>query len=753
MFLLLLHRTLSPRTLLARAFSVLRRLCADEKSKLPRVKWFYATDIPIRKPAWFEYKKEKDPEKFIPFSENDSERLEKAFRKYNGKTDKNNSTQSRTVDVNEDRLFKVDLEKFELLPVFWEGPVFEVRRGTWFYRDGIPLSRKLAQKIEDGYQKRKHLLRGRDSDKDNWKLVKEYKQKVQRFNDKSAVQKNEDITDDSDYEDIVDLGDGSLVLYCTDCDAVIFRDDMKTKFNLEVLRNLGPTPASLLSVQKLQRGFTDDLTETILDSLPSNPLPEVSEIFQNEVTKVLDPTSTKPEMLSDETQNRQEKNEIESDYDHNLSQNDAEREIDHLILCVHGIGQVLGSKYESINFTHSVNVMRNTMRSVYESEEEYHKMAYGDKDSSERKRNNRIQVLPISWRHKIDFHPKKALEEVDDEGENRLPALSEINVDGVKPLRNLVGDVALDILLYYDQKYVDQIFKTVTEELNRVYSLYMERNPNFKGKVHIMGHSLGSCIAFDILAAQPEDVDKDKIDTSKHLKFDVENLFCVGSPVGMFKLLGRKNIVPRSAKNSDLVEDLVSPKCERLYNIFHPCDPVGYRMEPLIKSRFAKFKPELVSFAVRGFDRHVKGLAKWSNDIQERIVQASSWLTGTKEALQQAITETETNDENALRQILTSLISNKDTKKPDKEPKKQEKENTKAPVKDLKPEDLELLLKANSRGRVDYCLPMGVFDISLVSAISAHVSYFEDQDTAGFIMKETLSVNEEAPKLKKVIYY
>ena len=85
--------------------------------------------------------------------------------------------------------------------------------------------------------------------------------------------------------------------------------------------------------------------------------------------------------------------------------------------------------------------------------------------------------------------------------------------------------------------------------------------------------------------------------------------------------------------------------------------------------------------------------------------------------------------------------------------KKQEKEKTKAPVKDLKPEDLELLLKANSRGRVDYCLPMGVFDISLVSAISAHVSYFEDQDTAGFIMKETLSVNEEAPKLKKVIYY
>lgn len=36
--------------------------------------------------------------------------------------------------VNEDYLFDVDIEKRELGPVYWEGPVYEVKRGTWFYQ-------------------------------------------------------------------------------------------------------------------------------------------------------------------------------------------------------------------------------------------------------------------------------------------------------------------------------------------------------------------------------------------------------------------------------------------------------------------------------------------------------------------------------------------------------------------------------------------------------------------------------------------
>ena len=47
-----------------------------------------------------------------------------------------NSGNGRTVKVpvNEDFLFDVDIEKRELAPTYWLGPVYEVRRGTWFFQ-------------------------------------------------------------------------------------------------------------------------------------------------------------------------------------------------------------------------------------------------------------------------------------------------------------------------------------------------------------------------------------------------------------------------------------------------------------------------------------------------------------------------------------------------------------------------------------------------------------------------------------------
>lgn len=43
------------------------------------------------------------------------------------------------VPVNEDYLFDVDIRKRELSPVYWLGPAYDVRRGTWFYQGIIDL--------------------------------------------------------------------------------------------------------------------------------------------------------------------------------------------------------------------------------------------------------------------------------------------------------------------------------------------------------------------------------------------------------------------------------------------------------------------------------------------------------------------------------------------------------------------------------------------------------------------------------------
>lgn len=67
-----------------------------------------------------------------------------------------NSQVSTRVPVNEDYLFDVDIEQRELAPVYWLGPVYEVRRGTWFYQEGSnlkPCEENLASQLEEGYLK------------------------------------------------------------------------------------------------------------------------------------------------------------------------------------------------------------------------------------------------------------------------------------------------------------------------------------------------------------------------------------------------------------------------------------------------------------------------------------------------------------------------------------------------------------------------------------------------------------------------
>ncbi|KAK6198146.1 DDHD domain-containing protein [Scheffersomyces amazonensis] len=693
-----------------------------------RVKWYYATDVPISKPEWFNYQREKEPEKFLPFSDYDSSKLENEYQKSLAERDESKSKvklesesesaseHNELVEVNEDKLFQVNLVEFTLSPVYWDGPIYEVRRGTWFGTDGIPLPMNVSQLIEKGYRDMKpYLFEKHEAEKPNKEVLTEFNKLKDQIREDFAAE-----VDISQENDLLDLQNGNWVLFYDDKDAVMFPATMNSKYQVGVIRKFGPSPISLISVTPIKRGYTDDLGESIIDKISSN-VPSLTDTFQTEFQGIFSKASTS-ELPSDDKVNREHKGQLETDYDHDTSGKSSNREIDHLILCIHGIGQVLGPKYESVNFTHSINVLRHTMKSVFQSDDSYQKLAYpngSDPDMT----NNRIQVLPISWRHKVDFHPNKPFKVLDKQGNPKLPTLSQINVDGVKSLRNMVGDVALDILLYYEPHYAAQIFEAVISELNRVYKLYKKRNPNFKGKVHILGHSLGSAISFDIVSKQSVNSDSD-IDVSGKLDFDVENLFCVGCPVGVFKLLEQKNIVAPSLLNKKDHESYASPTCTNLYNIFHPCDPIGYRMEPLVSPQFAQYKAEPVGFAVKGFNTQIKELASISDGISEKIYKASGWFSRKDD---------KTTNENALRDIVTS-VSFGDRKKPENKHKSQKVE--------LSGPQLQQLTELNRTGRVDYCLPMGVFDFSLISAVSAHISYFEDMDTAGFILREVLSVDK-----------
>ena len=352
-----------------------------------------------------------------------------------------------------------------------------------------------------------------------------------------------------------------------------------------------------------------------------------------------------PEKQEEEARRRDEK-EIRDDYRGQDSEKQ-DREVEHLVLVTHGIGQRLGLRMESVNFIHDVNVLRKTVKGVYASSADLQAL---NSEVEKLPKNSRIQVLPVCWRHLLDFprQRKQGRKEHDlgemralAEEEEEYPSLEDITVEGVPAVRNLITDLALDILLY-QSSYRDHIAGIVLRECNRIYRLFLDRNPNFKGQVSLIGHSLGSAILFDILCDQKSarsssGIAKRKHAESRDLDFDAINFFCLGSPIGLFQMLRGRTIAGRKAlekaghadgsdpasmddpflgasstkvassrqarRTSDLTHlpfTVSSPKCSQLFNIFHPTDPISYRIEPLISPAMAPLKPQPLPYTKKG---------------------------------------------------------------------------------------------------------------------------------------------------------
>ena len=104
---------------------------------------------------------------------------------------------------------------------------------------------------------------------------------------------------------------------------------------------------------------------------------------------------------------------------------------------------------------------------------------------------NRIEVLPISWHTTLHS---------EDTGIDKK--LKAITLESIPKLRHFTNDTLLDILFYTSPIYCQTIMQTVGNEMNRLYSLFKDRNPSFGGSVYLGGHSLGSLIVFDLLCHQ-----------------------------------------------------------------------------------------------------------------------------------------------------------------------------------------------------------------------------------------------------------
>ncbi|ODV58991.1 putative carboxylic ester hydrolase [Ascoidea rubescens DSM 1968] len=693
---------------------------------IPKIdpKWLYATDIPITKPKYYNYKQTQQPKNFILFSDNDSINLEKTFNLL--KSGKGH-LDSSIVTVNEDNLFKVDFgtqtsdsngnnhHLIKMGPIYWDGPIYEVRRGTWFDSEGSPFNPKISAQLEDAYLSIKPYKRENSADFDNL--------------EKSNLFPLENLSDNE-----IKIF-GRYILFLNSTTACLLPDkSFLSKIQLNIVKSLSLNIPTFSDIKIIYRGYAN--IKKPHDSMSTNSSKSIGELKPTEDSNQnLDQKKKETEELNevqeDEKLTEAMRVEIESDYNDDKECHNPydcnDREVDHLILCVHGIGQLLGTRYQYINFVHTINVLRKSLKRVYSKNPQFQEIAYPNYEKysenesmderliSEMKHNCRIQVLPIFWRHKIDFESAKK--------DLKLPSLSDISIGGVKQIRDLVGDVLLDVLLYYDPFYFNAILNEVTTEANRIYDLYSKYNPKFKGKVSIIGHSLGSAITFEILSKQPEQLEN-KNNQGK-LNFPVDNFFALGSPTGLFNLIKRKKIGSRQIYNLDNTENIMSlPRCNNYYNIFHPSDPVAYRVEPLISRTYSEFMPCSIPNLLDNPLDSIKQQLESITNISEKFVEKAA---------------------NALELKFGSTVEKKEQKE-DFDEKKSNK------VK-ISKDSFDIMKGCNYSGRVDYALSEGYFDISIISAIGSHVSYFEDENVAGFLLKELLTKNKndlrEYAKLNK----
>ncbi|NXK78390.1 DDHD2 Phospholipase, partial [Amazona guildingii] len=472
-------------------------------------------------------------------------------------------------------------------------------------------------------------------------------------------------------------------------------------------------------------------------------------------------------------------------------------QIDHLVFVVHGIGPACDIRFRSI--VQCVNDFRSVSLSMLQAH---------FKRAQEQQHIGRVEFLPVNWHSSL--HSTGV--DVD---------LERITLPSINRLRHFINDTILDVFFYNSSTYCQTIVDTVASEMNRLYQLFLQRNPLFKGGVSIAGHSLGSLILFDLLTNQKaapeedehkegartaasnrgvEDVkemlkelelweywevfEKEKMDgqalflcTEANLKemgiplgprmkilhyisskretqvcvrmacvhrdhtddgrncqyrdiglgqvsanypqlnYKPSIFFAFGSPIGMFLTVrGVKRINP----NYSL------PTCKGFFNIFHPFDPVAYRIEPMIVPD-VEFEPMLLPHHKGRKRMHLElkeGLTRMSVDLKNNLLGSLrvAWQSFTRAplpALEAASTEGEAEAEASM----------------EKQPDTKAEEPPPAVKEEVSPINVGRL---NGGNRIDYVLqekPIESFNEYLF-ALQGHLCYWESEDTVLLVLKE-----------------
>ncbi|KAH8378481.1 hypothetical protein KR093_011633 [Drosophila rubida] len=475
--------------------------------------------------------------------------------------------------------------------------------------------------------------------------------------------------------------------------------------------------------------------------------------------------------------------------DFKIQQGESQR-VDHLLFMVHGIGSACDLKMRNVEEV--VDDFRIIAQQLVQSHY---------KNSTDMGLVGRVEVLPIEW-HGHLHSEELGIDE----------KLKSITLESIPRLRNFTNDTLLDVLFYTSPKYCQKIMNTVADALNEVYLKYRMRHPEFNGGVSLAGHSLGSLILFDLLCHQEplkesEEENKENPDQlprkqphqlgneSKHVQlpnndqmlpkqvsyamgmgmagtgqpvinytqliFHPKKFFALGSPIGMF-------VTIRGIDKLGL--DFRLPTCAGFYNIFHPFDPVAYRIEALVNPDMKGIRPVLIPHHKGRKRMHLElkeTMTRVGADIKQRFMDTFKTTLDSVNFLATVTKVKKEAEESLVKENASpSQVFQKQTEDPEESSlattstqarQRTDSESTTA----SDPEFIELdfpLGKLNDSKRVDYVLQEAPLEFinEYIFALSSHVCYWASEDTILFVMKEIyaglgISTDSQVPQQSMTI--
>ncbi|XP_027353699.1 phospholipase SGR2 isoform X2 [Abrus precatorius] len=211
------------------------------------------------------------------------------------------------------------------------------------------------------------------------------------------------------------------------------------------------------------------------------------------------------------------------------------------------------------------------------------------------------------------------------------------------------------------------------------------------------------------------------------LQFKVDTFFAVGSPLGVFLALRNIRIGVGRGRGQEYWEQEnireEMPACRQLFNIFHPFDPVAYRIEPLVCKEYISKRPVLIPYHRGGKRLHI-GFQEFTEDLAVR-------------------TQTIKNYMKSARDKVITVCQAKNMENIEGESSEEEEGSSYGSF-------MIERLTGSQIGRIDHMLQDKTFEHPYLQAIGSHTNYWRDYDTALFILKHLYRDIPEDPNLSIV---